>query len=172
MPSVKCHNIPTIAPTILGCEGHDFAVRWCILQQGSDPDEKGFKKLNSALDWVPKEAWFWTPNDDSVHYPGAIRRVGEIIAAHPEIKAVVVSEDRGPKEGNRILRAHPSNMKPGHVDGTQIFWNRAFVGDKRYPWDERKQEADGFFTMDLYQAHPELFFFVDEVMVRFNSLDP
>jgi hypothetical protein len=171
MPSVKAHNIPAIAPSILQCEGHAFALRWCVLQQGSEADEKGFKKLNQALDWVPLSAWFHTPSDDSIHYPNLYRRTGEIIAAHPECKAIVFSEDRGQKDGNRILRAHPDNMKPGFVDGSQCLWNRAFVGDKRYDWDARKQEADGFFAMELYQKEPTAFIFCDEVLVRFNSLE-
>lgn len=171
MPSVKAQNIPLIAPSLLQCEGHPWALRWCVLQQGSDPDRKGFLKLNQALDWVPGAAWYFTPSDDSIHSLSLFRRVGEILEDHPDVKAIIVCEDRGPKEGGRILRAAPENMKPGLVDGTQCFFNRAFIGDKRYDWNGRKQEADGYFVMELFEARPEAFFFCTETLVRFNSLE-
>ena len=170
MPCAKPQNIPAIAPSVLQCEGHAFELRWHIMRQGQEKDEKGFRKINEALGWFT-DGWFHTPSDDSIHYPNLYRRTGEIIAANPDCKAIVFSEDRGQKDGNRILRAHPDNMKPGFVDGSQCLWNRAFVGDKRYDWDGRKQEADGFFAMELYQKEPAAFIFFDEVLVRFNSLE-
>lgn len=167
MPCAKPHNIPRIAPSVLQCEPHPFELRWHIMQQGPEPDRFGFLKINEALDGF-KDGWFQTPSDDSLHHASLYLRTGEIIAANPSAKAIVFSEDRGREE---ILHAHPDNMKPGAVDGSQVIWNRAFVGDLRYEWFEYRHEADGVFTQTLYERDPGAFFFCPEVLVRFNSLE-
>lgn len=169
MPSCRPKNIPAIAPSILQCEPHAFALRWMILQQGEEKDGKGMLKINEALDLI-KDGWFHTPSDDSCHHPSLYRRTGEIIAANPEAKVIVFSEERGPKEEGRILRAAPENMKSGMVDGSQAIINRAFIGEKRYDWAGRGQDADGCFIQELYEANPGAFFFCPEVLVRFNLL--
>ena len=49
MPCAKPQNIPAIAPSVLQCEGHAFELRWHLMQQGQEKDEKGFRKINEAL---------------------------------------------------------------------------------------------------------------------------
>ncbi len=171
MPSAKPQNIPAIAPSILQAEGCSLAIRWHILLQGADPDEKGFSKINTCLSYLPSDSWFWTPSDDSIHHPHFFRRLGEIIAANPECRAVVFSEERGPSENSRVLRAAPENMKPGAVDGSQCAWHRGFVGDQRYDWSGKGQDADGCFAQALYERDPKVFVFCDEILTRFNLLE-
>ena len=171
MPCAKPWNIPRIAHGILQCESHAFAIRWCILQQGTDVDPKGLIKLNQALDWVPSTAWFWTPSDDCIHAPSLIRRVGEIAAEHPDCGCIIVSEDRGIKESHAILHAAPENMKRCHVDGSQCFWRRDFVGDYRYDFAGCGDQADGEFVEHFYALDPKRFVFADEILCRFNSLE-
>lgn len=171
MPCAKPHFIPAIAPSILQCEAHPFELRWHICQQGTEPDGKGFRKINEAIGWF-KDGWFWAPSDDSLHYPNLIRRAGEIISSNPGVGCIVVSEDRGKKEGNRIMRASSSNVRVGEIDGSQCIWSRDFVGDDRFPVDDFPLTADGVFAERLFSRSPERFHFLDQVLVRFNSLDP
>lgn len=171
MPSCRPKNIPAIAPSILQCDPHAFALRWIILQQAEEKDGKGMLKINEALDMIKdSDSFIHTPSDDTCHHPSLYRRAGEIIASNPSVKAIVFSEERGPKEEGRVLRAAPENMKPGMVDGSQYILNRAFIGDKRFDWEGRGQDADGCFIQELHEAHPESFFFCPEVLVRFNLL--
>lgn len=171
MPCAKAQNIPRIAPSILQCEGHGFELRWHLCQQGPEADPKGLRKINEALNWI-KDGWFHTPSDDTIHYASLYRRTWEIISSNPDTGAIVFSEDRGPKEGNRIMRASPANMKPCEVDGSQIIWSKSFVGDELYPCEQFPLTADGVFTQRMFERDPSKFVFVDEVLVRFNSLDP
>lgn len=170
-PSAKPWNIPVIAPRILQAAPCSLAIRWHILVQGEDSDPKGFAKINRCLDYIPMDSYFFTPSDDTIHSIHLFRRFGEIIANNPEIRAVVFSEQRGPDEDNRILHASAENMKPGLLDGSQVIWSRAFVGDKRYDYGKYQHEADGFFGQELFEQDPKAFYFCDEVLCKFNSLE-
>lgn len=167
-PCARPQNIPLVAPSILQPDPHGLEVRWHILQQNTEPDPKGYLKINEALDWL-KTGWFWTPSDDTLHYPSVIRRFQETLDANPGCGAVVFAEERAPGMGT--LRASPSNFREGEIDGTQFFWNVEMVGPDRFEYPRYGVYADAHFTIDQYAKHADRFVFVDEVLLRWNSLE-
>jgi hypothetical protein len=169
MACARPWNIPRLAPAYLErMEAHPFEVRWHILLQGPEPDPKGVAKTNEALDQI-RDGWVLTLADDTDQHPSLFRRLGEVIATHPQAGAVVFSQDR--HRGRHILRPTPATMGPCHVCGGQVAWERQFLGDVRFDWDQHGGCADGHVIQRLHQAHPDRFVFVDEVLMRFGSLE-
>lgn len=189
MACCRPQNIPRLAAYYLReMEGHRFELRWHILLQGPEPDPKGCRKLNEALHDIasgnPADPWIFHPSDDAIHSVKLFRRLGEVTEDNPKAKAVVFSEHRRDcpwTEGHwelmsadwlrsECLVAHPHNMKPCHVDGSQLFYRRNFIGFNRFDCQNDTHIADGKFIEALYRSEPDSFLFVDEPLLRFNNL--
>lgn len=150
-------------------EPHPFEIRWLIGQQCGEPDPKGARKCNEMIGLVPDGAWFSTVADDTLAHPALLRRIGEITTARPDLGAIIFS---GVREGEGdTLHALPENMVPCRVCGSQVIWNKGFLGEKRYDYATHGKLCDGELIREMYQAHPEKFMLVDEPLTYFNSLE-
>lgn len=181
MPCARPENLPLITNNLLCVQQpHVFEVRLHIMLQGPEPDPKGYFKVNEGLD-LTKDGWAWGPSDDTLQPLNLFNILGRL--ARPDMGAVVFSQQRKlsspcPWTGGRwdndepgILRARPENMKRCRVDATQVFWNRAWLGDRRYDFKNFGPEADGALIEHLYMRHPDKFFLYEPFLVNFGSLD-
>lgn len=170
MPCNRPWNIPKLAPAYLErMEPHPFEVRWHIMLQGPDPDPKGCSKTNEAVDMI-RDGWLIMLADDTDQHPALFRRLGEVIGQNPEARAVVFSQHRA-AGGRFTLTAGPQHMTPCHVCGSQVVWNREFLGDHRYHYELHGGTCDGVLVKTLFDMHPDRFVFVNEPLVRFGSLE-
>lgn len=169
MPSNRPWNIARLSEAYLEkMEPHPFELRWHIMLQGPEPDPKGTRKTNEAIDFIPN-GWLMMLADDTDQHPALFRRLGEVVAKNPDAGAVVFSQDR--YRGKFTLHAHPNNMTPCHVCGSQVVWNREFLGSHRYEYEKYGGTCDGELIKKVFDLHPERFVFVDEVLIRFGSLE-
>ena len=169
MPCARPWNIPVLAPRYLEkMDAHPFELRWHIYLQGPDADPKGSNKCNEAIDDI-RDGWLFLFADDTDQHPSLFRRLGEVIKRHPKAGAVVFSQDR--HGGRFILRAFPQNMKPCHVCGGAVAWERKFLGDNRYNYDKHGGTTDGELIKHMFTLDPNRFVFVDEVLTRYGSLE-
>lgn len=166
-PCARPQNIARIWESIQASEPHPFEVRWHIAAQGPEPDPFGINKTNELLDGAC-DGWVLTFADDSLIHPSLMRRVGEIAAQQPHAGAIIVTQQRRDYLG--VLRACPENMEIGRVSGDQIVWRREFLGDSRFDYAKHAHCCDGALICERYQAAPERFVFVDEVLSWFNRL--
>ena len=150
-------------------EPHPFEIRWLIGQQCAEPDPKGAYKCNEMIGLVPDGAWFSTVADDTLAHPSLLRRIGEIIHSRQDLGAIIFS---GVRDGEgEMLHAAPENMFPCKVCGSQVIWNKSFLGATRGDFNSHGSHCDGHLISDMYQAHPEKFLLVDEPLTYFNSLE-
>ena len=167
MPTSRPWNIPRIAHRWLSeMEPHPFEIRWWVMVQGPEPDPKGVNKSNEALRLI-KDGWVMAASDDTVHEPALLRRLGEVVKDNPNIKAIVVSERR---PGDNVLHAHPDNMRKCHVDGQQVIWRGDFINNQQFDYGGFGPAADGDLIERMWAHDKGAFFFLDEVLVNFNSL--
>lgn len=164
-PCARPQNVARIWESIVQSEAHPFEVRWHLALQGAEVDPHGINKTNELLDGAC-DGWVLTFADDSVLHPVLMRRVGEVI--RPDVGAVVVTQQRRDFLGT--LHACPGNMKIGQVSGDQIVWRREFLGESRFDYATHAHCCDGALICERYQAAPERFLFLDEVLSWFNWL--
>lgn len=167
MPSNRPQNIPTLAPHYLqNMEPHPWELRWHILSQGPDADPKGINKTNEALTFI-KDGWLMMMSDDTYSHPALYRRLAEVILAHPGVGCVVFSQQRG---AGHVLVACPENMRPNYVCGSQVVWNRQFLGDDKYD-SIYGGISDGVLVSHVYRRDPGRFVFIPEVLTYFGRLE-
>jgi hypothetical protein len=171
MPCSRFERLPVIVPAYTSAmEKSVFEVRLHLLLQGPDPDPKGILKVNECLNEIRGDGgWFMTPSDDSIPYPSLFRRMGEELEKMPDAIAIVVSQERRDALGN--LWAAPDQMMISRVDGNQICWNRDWIKEERYEWEKWGIFCDGEFAVRLYAKAPQRFIFINELLVRHNSLE-
>ena len=182
-PCARPQNLPLITKNLLiEQRPHPFEVRLHIMAQGAiEADPKGYFKVNEGID-LTKDGWIWGPSDDTIHPSALFATLGRLVGTKPTPGAIVFSQHRKgvcPWTGGAwdngepgILRARPENMKRCRVDATQVFWNRVWLGDRRYDFQRYGPEADGALISELYQKHPDKFLLHDEVLTSFGALDP
>lgn len=169
MPSNRPWNIPKLAPRYLEkMRPHGFELRWHILLQGPEPDPKGCNKINEAIDDI-RSGWFMTLADDTDQHLSLFARLFDITQKNPDAGAVVFGQVR--YGGRWTLKAEPASMRPCHVCGGQVAWNREFFGDHRFDYEHHGGCADGVLIQHLHQLHPERFVFVPETLTKFGSLE-
>ncbi len=179
MPCAKPWNLARIAANFFQQQlQHGLEIRWHIMAQGPEPDEKGYKKSNEGSRYATT-GYVWYPSDDTLQETFLFRKLHETIEAHPNAKAIVFSEKRGgvcPYTGGAwpiepgILRAKPENMKPCWVDCSQVFFHHSLT--PCFDFEKFGPEADGNFIVDCYRRAPESFVFVPDVFVLWGALDP
>jgi hypothetical protein len=179
-PSCRPQNIGRLAQRYYQeMEPHPFELRWHLLIQGPDPDPKGLNKVAEGMDWQMK-GWTWFPSDDALHDPSLFRRLAEAVSAfksHWPVGCVIFAEERrggncpwtGQPWKGGILDAKPENMKICRVDGSQAFF-RDWMLKYEHMSFQRPEEADGDLIQRLYSKKPESFLFVNEPLIKFNSL--
>lgn len=179
MPVTRPENLPAIVRGLLvEMEPHLFELRWHLAVQGPEPDPKGSRKVNEMIDSTP-DGWLYLMADDCVPFPSFFRRLWEVIDANPDAGAIVVGQDRPigtsasatPVSHEREwLHASPSTVRPGYICGGQIIYERSFLGNHRYDHVNHLHDSDGWMVAELYAKQPGRFVFVDELLVRMNSL--
>lgn len=168
MPCARPKNIVKLAPRYLEkMEPHPFELRWYIFLQGPEPDPKGSRKVNEAIDQITN-GWLMTVADDTDQHPALFRRLHEVIVDNPNAGAIVFSQDR--RNGRHVIKAAPENLRPCHCCGGQIVWNREFLGSHRFP-PEHGGCADAALITTMYGNHPDRFVFVPETLTKFGSLE-
>lgn len=146
-------------------EPHPWEIRWYVFGQGPEPDFKGQNKNNEAINQI-KDGWLYMWSDDATQHPSLFRRLSEVVSGHPDAGAIVFSEERP----GHILHASKDTVKPCHICGSMICYKREFLGDNRYDTPAHGDQADGHLAEKLYNEHPEKWVFVDEILLKFNSL--
>jgi len=181
MAVTRPQNIPIIARNLIEAQySHPFELRWHLAVQGPEPDPKGSRKFNEMVDAVP-DGWLHLMADDTIHMPSLFARLGDTIAANPNAGVVMFNQERPEAypginsislgNGKVMLRAQKEHMSPGYCCGGQAFYERGFLGNRRYNHQEHLHASDGYLLAELYHEAPERFVFVNEILVRFNSLE-
>ena len=163
MPFSRPQHMPVLARYYLEeMVPHPFELRWHVMVQGPDADPKGQLKCDEAIDFI-KDGWLFTFNDDTLHHPDLFRRLAHEINNHPDAGAIVFGQ-----EGE-------AGMFPPLPDriwnGAQTAWRRDFLGSHRHNFEKNGQMGDIIIFNELFEAHPERFYFVNDALLRFNSLD-
>lgn len=149
-------------------EDHPFEIRWLIGQQGKEPDPKGVLKTNEMINLVPDGAWFFCVADDTLCHAALLKRLAEIIK-DDKIGAVVFAGRRNAE--NEVLQAVPERMTPGGVCGSQVCWNKSFIGSERFDFESHAERADGALINKLYYKDPSRFALIDEPLTYYGSLE-
>jgi hypothetical protein len=90
-----------------------------------------------------------------------------MIARNPGAGAVVFRQEIG---GTGFRPAHPSEVRPGGVDGGQYVLRGDLVGDERF---RDEGQCDGRFLQRLHAKAPGRFVFVnDRGLLTYNALRP
>lgn len=169
MPCAHPERLSTILPSYTtAMQPSIWEIRLHILLQGPDPDPKGILKVNECLNNL-RDGWFMTPSDDTIQYPSLFQRLGEELLKHPDAVAFVVGQERKP--GLSPLKAAPDQVQIGKIDGCQVCWNRAWIKDARYDWENYGRTCDGEFAVRLFALAPQRFVFIDEILTRHNSME-
>ena len=171
MPCARPERLLKILPAYtMGMEQHPFEVRIHILLQGPDPDPKGIRKCNEALDEIAGVGgWFVTYADDTVQHPSLFRRMGDALVAHPDAVAIVVGQER--RDGIGPLDARPDQVQIGRIDGAQVCWNRDWVRSERYEWEKWEHLCDGEFAVRMFAKAPQRWVFIQERLTNHNKLE-
>jgi predicted SAM-dependent methyltransferase len=159
--------LPGIFESLNAAEGHNLDIRHYIIHpHGATHPGNGradmARNVEAALSSI-RDGWVWILDDDNSVHPGFFRRLEEEIAAQPEARAFVFSQERA--DERRLLQAAPENVRIGSIDTAQFVLRRDLIGDLR--WCELPVH-DGIFIQELYEQCPEDFRFVDEVLCYFN----
>ena len=180
MPFTRPGNLDRLAQYYLvDMESHPFELRWHLMVQGPEPDPKGLNKVNEALRMF-NTGWVWAPSDDAIHERELFRRLSEVAQVHPAAGAIVFSERRRGvipwtgqpwPSGEGVLRACPAEMHPCHIDGSQVFFRAELLRGIQLDTRRWPGEADGHFIVEVYKRFPLRFIFVDEPLIKFNSLE-
>jgi hypothetical protein len=146
-------------------EPHPFELRIHLNIQGPEPDFKGQNKTNECLKMI-QDGWVYFWCDDTIQYPSCFRRLSEVISGHPDAGAIVFSEQRP----GHILHASKDHVKPCEICGSMICYKRDFIGDAFYDTAQHGDAADGWLAQHLFIKDPSRWVFIDEVLLKFNSL--
>jgi glycosyltransferase involved in cell wall biosynthesis len=114
---------------------------------------------NVALELV-KTKYIYFQDDDNLFHPEMFNTV--IPAMESTGKNIVMCQNRG---GGVYLKAAPENMRPCHVDISQIFLKMETIGEERFLHNGLH---DGIMYQTLFQKHPDDFFFSPHACCWYN----
>jgi glycosyltransferase involved in cell wall biosynthesis len=122
-----------------------------VSQWLSEADAGQTQALNKGFRLARGQIFGWL-NCDERYRPGALRRVGETFAAHPDLELVFGHRVVVNREGREICRMHSPALNPGKY---ALFANGLLFSDAT------------FWTADLHRRTGEL----DEILCRRYAMD-
>lgn len=167
LPSAYHTNLETVLPTFLqDMEPHPYELRVHVMAQGPEPDDKGLKKTNEAVDMI-RDGWLFMWADDTLPHPALFRRLAEITETRPWLGAVVFANRRELRE--RISRDYLVDLGSMLIQGGQVAWKREWLGASKYD-PKLGGCCDLYLAINKLRTDPSKVFISDEVLATFNSL--
>jgi Glycosyl transferase family 2 len=143
--------------------GSPIKIRFETLPRQS---QFGIYQKNLGLD-LCEDGFFYCLDDDNILHPAFFERLEKAIAEHPEKRVFAFHQHRWDRWG--LLRASPETMEINKIDNAMFIAHKSLIGPLRYDYEKAGCE-DYFFYRALFDAHPEEFWFLDDLLAFYNFL--
>ena len=167
LPTAYYTNLAVVLPFFLqDMEPHPYELRIHLMAQGPEPDDKGLKKTNEAVEMI-KDGWLFMWADDTIPHPALFRRLHEITEKRPYLGAVCFATRRELRD--RVSRDILLDLGSMLIQGGQVAWKREWLADSRYDANQGGV-CDLLLAIKKLRTDPAKVFISDEVLTTFNSL--
>lgn len=188
-PVSRPQNVPALAHSIDAALVDEIKVLWWLVFDAASVPEMGASlkfraeglavpslvngkrvsvagngQRNAVLDQI-KDGWTYFLDDDTTLHPRLIKAVAPLLLHIPGCNLVF---NQNWPDGSRRCTIGPDRVHQGTVDTGQAVLCRESIGTLRQ--SPTMYHADGVFMQAVFEAHPESFIFLNEVLSIYNRI--
>lgn len=130
---------------------------------GSPTDHFGIRQKNLGM-YIAQNSWVYFLDDDNIIHPLFAATLKGLISSFPDKKAFLFNQQN--KDGS--IRVISDKIEFGHVDTASFVVHKSIIGDAT--WFRDQYIEDFNFINQVYQKHPDAFYFSNLPCVYFNYL--